>query len=400
MLAKLDVMSQEIKEIRDSTSTVNDALEGHETRIKDIENALEYNDHEVEDLKTAASDNKIDIEKLNQRIVELEAVAKRNTELENKLAELETYNRRENLLFDGIPERDEEDTKGLILDLIKSKLQVTEKVEIQRCHRLGKVQTNIQQSSKFPRRIIVRLLRYEDRMAIWAKRRLLKGTSIYMREDFAALVEAKRKGLYPVLKLAKTLDTKARLQKDKLFFKNELYTLANLPLALLNAGEAGPSTRIAGKYICFGGRASPLSNFFPVSLDISGKKYNCVEQFYQYKKALFGGSDSVAGEIMQEDDPAKQKRLGDGIRVDKSWYTEAGMEAMKEAITIKFTENQKLKTYLKKHKDLTVVECNPHDKHWSCGLALKDKNANDCTTWKGKNTIGVIYSQVIPGIKF
>ena len=37
-----------------------------------------------------------------------------------------------------------------------------------------------------------------------------------------------------------------------------------------------------------------------------------------------------------------------------------------------------------------LIQCNPHDKKWSNGLRMTDKDAADPSKWKGENKLGII----------
>lgn len=405
-LNKLDSIEQEISGVKDTLDAMKQTISQHDTRLVDIENSLSFNEHEIEDIKTASATNKTEISDLRLRIIQLEALSKRNAALESQLHELESYTRRENLLLDGVPEHAKEDTLQTVKDIFTQKLKLTGDFEIQRCHRLGQIptkgnqQTDRPRTEGRPRPIIVRFLRAPDRMTVWSNRRLLKGSGIFLREDFAAVIEYRRRSMYPILKLSKTLDEKSHIRIDKLIYKGQKYSLETLPLEILSAGEAGPNAKTKGKYLYFNGRASPFSNFHPSRMVINENTFNCAEQFYQYSKAMFAGCAQVAAQIKLEDDPLKQKGLGDSVRVDKVWYTEVGLDIMKQAIHAKFTQSKKLNTFLKSFRQFTVVECNRSDNYWGIGLAMDNPNIYDCTQWKGKNNLGVVFKEVMNELAF
>ncbi len=75
----------------------------------------------------------------------------------------------------------------------------------------------------------------------------------------------------------------------------------------------------------------------------------------------------------------------------KVWMDSLANKVMKEGVTTMFTQNQHLRQYLINTGDKKLVEANPHDIHWSCGLALKDvEKINDIEHWPGKNVLGNI----------
>lgn len=94
------------------------------------------------------------------------------------LDELEQYGRRVNLRFLGVPEANGENTDLLILDVVnKMKVNITIN-DIERSHRLGKPG-----ASGRPRPIIVRFSSYRIRAAVFAQKRMLKGSAVVVQED-------------------------------------------------------------------------------------------------------------------------------------------------------------------------------------------------------------------------
>ena len=111
----------------------------------------------------------------------------------------DTYIRKENLTFSGIPEDKTESNQTTIKkirNIFKEKLGIedAENKQFQRCHRLG---------TKKPRDIIVRFVLFPDRGEVWSQRQKLKDSGITMNEDFPLEIEKRRSKLYPVFKLAK-----------------------------------------------------------------------------------------------------------------------------------------------------------------------------------------------------
>ena len=68
--------------------------------------------------------------------------------------------------------------------------------------------------------MIVRVLNYNDRKLVWAKRMTLANTAISISENFAIGVEQRRKLLYPIMKKVKKSSTfqRAHLKVTKWCF--------------------------------------------------------------------------------------------------------------------------------------------------------------------------------------
>ena len=91
--------------------------------------------------------------------------------LENRIDEMNQYSRRNCLKFRGIPEKEDDDTDSLIIDIINNKLGIKVDLrDIGRTHRTGPSHPD------YPRDIIVRFLSYRTRAAVYDARSNLAET--------------------------------------------------------------------------------------------------------------------------------------------------------------------------------------------------------------------------------
>ena len=74
---------------------------------------------------------------------------------------------------------------------------------------------------------------------------------------------------------------------------------------------------------------------------------------------------------------------------------------MKKGLSAKFSTNEKLKEALLKTGDAILVDCNPIEKYWSCGLAIDDDWSILCNPgkWPGRNMLGVLLMEVREELK-
>ena len=116
--------------------------------------------------------------------------------LERKLINLEVYQRRENLVFYGIEEKEfaegrEDTTEAILKDFLDDELEMplARCVKFQRVHRLGKPKENGN-----PRPIIARFLNYPDVAEIMKRRKSLSKDSAFgIRQDLPKRVSELRK---------------------------------------------------------------------------------------------------------------------------------------------------------------------------------------------------------------
>ena len=111
-------------------------------------------------------------------------------ELQIKLDDQEQRSRNQCLLFHGIDEKEgnvKENTDNLVIDIIKSKLQINDfsLVDIQRSHRLGpkKPGRNLRSTQDIKRPIIVRFASWRVRNKVFKTKKELKGSKISITEN-------------------------------------------------------------------------------------------------------------------------------------------------------------------------------------------------------------------------
>ncbi len=61
---------------------------------------------------------------------------------------------------------------------------------------------------------------------------------------------------------------------------------------------------------------------------------------------------------------------------------------MIDGIKCMFDQNEHLKRFLLETGDKPIVEINPYNNYWSCGLSMKDTNKlQDRDNWLGANNL-------------
>ena len=121
-------------------------------------------------------------------------------EVQRKLTEIEDRSRRNNIRIEGVVQESYESwdqTETMVNNLLKDKLEI-ENVKIERVHRAGR--TNEEKT----RTIVCKLLDYKDKLKIMQNRKKLKGTNIYINEDFSKETREHRKKLWEEVKVLRS----------------------------------------------------------------------------------------------------------------------------------------------------------------------------------------------------
>ncbi|KAI8507447.1 hypothetical protein Bbelb_148270 [Branchiostoma belcheri] len=200
-------------------SFMESTIECHNKRIdnlirevQEIKVSLQYTQKDIEDIQANTRQQEKTIKEIESKIMQLKADATTNL---NKTDYLENQSRRNNILIDGITDVKEEsweECEQKVRSLLKEKLQLDpKKIEIERAHRNGRFQPDAR-----PRSIVAKLLRFKDKEAILQRARYLKGSNIFINEDFSEAIRQKRKELIPEMKAARERGNVAYLRFDRL----------------------------------------------------------------------------------------------------------------------------------------------------------------------------------------
>ena len=141
---------------------------------------------------------------------------------EDTITDLKCRSMRDNLLFNGIQEDENETwekTKEKVYNFMTNELKMTTPANIDRAHRLGKPGTN-------PRPIVAKMMSSSDKDAIFKYVKNLKGKKhLSVSEQFPAEVQERRKQLWPLYKQAKENKTNnVKWNVDKLIINGKTHT--------------------------------------------------------------------------------------------------------------------------------------------------------------------------------
>ena len=231
-LEKLDVIESQLNEVHSKIANIEETVSRLDSEVRVLKTTTKKLEKNVEDLEEGVQYNEDDISELQRGNKKLEYEI---SELKKELMYMETYSRRENLKFFGLPEntdvlynndiieerssRTPENTTEVLYKFLEEQLKIDrprDKIEFQRVHRLGKP------SPVKSRPIIARFLRYSDRELVMEQaRKHLKGNqNFHVFDDIPKELYDLRKEQMKKLKEARTRGHTAFFSKahpDKLF---------------------------------------------------------------------------------------------------------------------------------------------------------------------------------------
>ena len=176
---------------------------------------------EVNDIKQTVTSIQTNTNKLKDDVARLtnenESLKTKVNSLESRLDDLEGRSRRNNLVFTGIKKpatENSEQCEKTVSDLLKSKMGMSN-VSFERVHRIKtKGNTNP---------IIAKLSFHKDCRKILQNRHKLKGTDIFVNEDYTTKVRSIRQKLQPIIQRLREEGKTVKLVFDHLYVDGQRY---------------------------------------------------------------------------------------------------------------------------------------------------------------------------------
>jgi hypothetical protein len=139
--------------------------------------------------------------------------------MERKTDDLEGRSKRNNLMFYGLFRRENEtpsECEGMLSDMLVDKMELAGDVQFDRVHRIN---------SKPKSPVIARCTFFRDKDKILKAKSKLKGTQIFVGEDFSLRVREMRRNLIPHLKKVRSEEKRATMIFDHLLIDGKRFRL-------------------------------------------------------------------------------------------------------------------------------------------------------------------------------
>jgi len=140
---------------------------------------------------------------------------------------------------------------------------------------------------------------------------------------------------------------------------------------------------------------SYLSNWHKSPFTIDGQSYNCVEQWYMWRKAQLFNDHNIAAAILVTSNPSKMKKLGRDVRRFKpALWKKYRPIVLLEGNRAKFLACPELAERLLRTGNRPIAEASPSDCICGIGLGPLDPRAQNQSYWKGLNLLGSALERV------
>ena len=380
ILAKLDKL--------DTLDNFNTNLVKLEESVSNLNNEwANFNANHAESMQTLTNQITTFRDEIDEVKRENKSLKDDNKALHDHINKIEAYSRRQNLIFQNIPEN-VDDAAGLpakVFTIFKEmKIKDSEKIIIDEVHRIN--------SKAKTRPIIMRFLKKSDRNKVWEARRNTPKPYI-LNEDLPDAYKKSRGQLMPVMRAAQAAGLKSTMVMDKIKVDGKLYGVDQLNMLPEKCDLSLGCQKENDQVVSFFGRYSFLSNFYKCSFTVDGITYNCGEQFIQQKHCECLGQDELAQRILSTSDPSIQKQLGGSIRADPRPWRDVARAEILPGIRAKFTQNPELASLLLNTGTRDIGEATT-DPYWGVAMSLSNTNILKKDMWSGKNIMGKVLMTV------
>lgn len=319
--------------------------------------------------------------------------------LEERLLRIECQQRRENLVFVGITDSENESSENCLQKVKNVLSHIPEinpdEVRISRCHRLGKY------NKDYNRDVICHFNWFGDRQQIYKSRdKLPRGC--FVNEDFPPEIQDRRRCLRPILKKASSMDKykgKCSLSVDKLIIDNRVYTVKNLDQLPNDLKRETVAEKVNDNVLVYFGENSMLSNFYRADFTIDGIKYNCNEQYIQSKKCELFDDDYTREKVMKTTSPYQMKQLGKHVKnFNQGRWSRSAKKIAKDGAMAKFSQNPNLRKKLISTGTRMLGEAST-ETPWGIGVRLHDNGVLNSQNWEPQSIMSDVLIAVRDAIK-
>lgn len=313
------------------------------------------------------------------------------TALEDKIDQVDTKTRKNNIIIDGVPETNNEVTETTVLGIINKADCNIQPADINAVYRFGTAK------GKKPRSIMITLNTAKTKDLILKNIKEIKKKNgnkhLWFNKDQADSIRRKFSLLKRCHALCRQNKHNATLKGDTIHLNGKIYKYNDLSLLpeKCRPEDTKTTTSEDGLSIGYHSELVYLSNFYPCCLHYEGNAYVSAEQAFQHVKAKDAGYPRLASDIMETDNPYTIKHLGEKATPSDAWRA-SEISTMKSIIKEKFLQNPHLMKKLVDSPFTKFYEMTTNLK-WATGNPRVNKPLVS-TELTGENHQGIIIAQL------
>ena len=132
-----------------------------------------------------------------------------------------------------------------------------------------------------------------------------------------------------------------------------------------------------------------LSQWYPSSFVVDGVRFPTAEHYMMYRKATLFSDEASAQQVLLASSPKDAKALGRAVRGFDAVVWDAHCRDIVVAGNLaKFSQSERLRTFLLATEDRVLVEASPVDRIWGIGLSVDHVDVGNPLRWRGRNLLG------------
>lgn len=138
-----------------------------------------------------------------------------------------------------------------------------------------------------------------------------------------------------------------------------------------------------------------FSQWWASEFSVDKVTYKSAEHYMMAEKARLFGDNETLKNILLAKHPHDAKLLGREVKsFDPKTWDDQKFSIVVKGNYFKFSQDEKLKTFLLGTKKRVLVEASPRDFIWGIGMAQDDGRVNNPNLWKGQNLLGYALMEV------
>lgn len=138
-----------------------------------------------------------------------------------------------------------------------------------------------------------------------------------------------------------------------------------------------------------GVRQECLSQWYESPFSVEGVSFVTAEHYMMHRKAHLFGDVETARRILAAPTPGAAKALGRAVSgFDDQIWERHRREIVTTGNLAKFSQSERLASFLLSTHDRVLVEASPVDRIWGIGLAVGDEEVENPLNWRGPNLLG------------
>ncbi|CAC5378162.1 unnamed protein product [Mytilus coruscus] len=221
-LNKLETIEKSVLTLETKMSNMEGYMLGMKTYMNKVKQEVQEVSEEVHGIKFVVEVHgmKFDVSEVEDSY---KLTRQENQKLKNDIVDIQARFMRDNLVFVGINEFQNETpdkTEAILLEFLVNDLKMSQEdadvIKFDRVHRTGSLE-------KKPRPIIAILAEYKQREKVRFMAPNLEGTHFYINVQYPPEIITERKKLYPIFKKNKDEGQNVRMVYNKLYINNVLY---------------------------------------------------------------------------------------------------------------------------------------------------------------------------------